>query len=624
VSFLFPAGFALSALAIPLVALYFLRLRRRKVRVSSLLPWHALQKSEKLASPFHKFRRNLLLLVQLLLLALLVLAFTRPFFESEEGSFQSVVLLIDTTASMTSRDGSARDASPTRFQRAVAEAERIVDALASTDEVMLVSSGPRTDVVVPFTRDHGVVERALGQLEVTEAEGGLEEGLRLALSLARSRPEVEVVVLSDGGPRDLTSVGPIGNAQLRFVRVGEGDQNAGIVALDLRRSPVSELEQQLFVTVRSFGTQSVSGSLEVYLEGDLVGLKTEELPPEVPVSMVFDLPPGKTGLLKVHLDSKPDLMPADDTAWAVVGDVASRRVLLVGGDALLARILAHDPRVRASHISASAVTPELLAQHDAVLFAGAVPDGVDGLDYAVLGPWPGSPVTFGGQVDGPRLTGWQRTHPTLRFVRWDDVIIGRAQQVADRGGLATIVDGEHGPLVLAGQRAGGRVVQLAFDPLQSDLPLRVAWPIFVMNIVGFLTEDPNGGGQTSHPTGAPFVAPIPSDLPADTAARVSGPASVEAIVSEGTVRVPHPDRVGVYDVAVGGTHLRFAANLLSASESRIRPRSALFDSDTLAGGAVAVEASAAMSRRDLWRPLLLAAMGLIVLEWLLWNLRRVA
>jgi Ca-activated chloride channel family protein len=622
VSFLFPAGFALSALAIPLVALYFLRLRRRKVRVSSLLPWHALQKSEKLASPFHKFRRNLLLFLQLLLLALLVLAFTRPFLESEAGSFQSVVLLVDTTASMTARDG---EGAPTRFDRAVAEAGRIVDALGSGDEVMLVSSGPRTAVVVPFTRDHSAVGRALSGLSVTEAEGGLEEGLRLALSLARSRPEVEVVVLSDGGPRDLASVGPTGNAQLRFVRVGTGDTNAGIVALDLRRSPVSELEQQLFVTVRSFGTQAVNGSLEVYLDNDLVGLKTEELPPEVPVSMVFDLPPGKTGLLKVHLDSKPDLMPADDTAWAVVGDVASRRVLLVGGDALLARILANDPRVRASQVSAAAVTPVLLAQHDAILFAGAVPDGVDGLDYAVLGPWPGSPVRFGAQVDGPRLTGWQRTHPTLRFVRWDDVIIGRTHQVTDRGGLATIVDGEHGPLVLAGQRAGGRVVQLAFDPLQSDLPLRVAWPILVMNIVGFLTEDPVGGGTTTHPTGAPFTAPVPADLPEGTLASVSGPATVEAIVSEGTVRVPHPDRVGIYDVTVGGSRVRFAANLLSESESRIRPRSSLFDADGgLDGGTAAVEASAAMSRRELWRPLLLAALGLIVLEWLLWNLRRVA
>jgi len=74
VDLLSPAGLALGALAGPLIALYFLRIRRRRVRVSSLLPWHALQKSERLASPFQRFRRHLLLLLQLLALLLLTLA----------------------------------------------------------------------------------------------------------------------------------------------------------------------------------------------------------------------------------------------------------------------------------------------------------------------------------------------------------------------------------------------------------------------------------------------------------------------------------------------------------------------------------------------------------------------
>ena len=54
--FLTPMGLLLGLLSVPLVALYFLRLRRRKVRVSSLLPWHAVKRSEHLASPFQRFR----------------------------------------------------------------------------------------------------------------------------------------------------------------------------------------------------------------------------------------------------------------------------------------------------------------------------------------------------------------------------------------------------------------------------------------------------------------------------------------------------------------------------------------------------------------------------------------
>lgn len=614
-NFLFPAGLALSGLAVPLVALYFLRLRRRKVRVSSLLPWHALQKSEQLSSPFHRFRRNLLLLVQLLLLALLVLAFARPTLETGSAEFRSVVLLVDTSASM-----GATDTAPNRLARAVAEADRIVSDLGPGDEVMVVSAGPRTAVVLPFTRDNAAARSALADLVVTEAEGGLVEGMELAASLARSRSQVQIVVLSDGGPEDLPAITGISAEDVQFVRIGESDTNAGIVALDLRRSPVSELDRQLFVTVRSFGSEPVDGAVEVYLDDGLLALRNTRLDPEVPVSMVFDLPLSAEGVLKVHLDVDPDQLPADDTAWAVLSTLGAREILLVGGDALLARILANDPRIRASRIAPAAATPEILAAADAVLFAGAVPEGVDGLDYAVLGPFPGTPIGLGDPVKAPRITGWQRTHPILRFTRWDDVVVGTARTVTDKGGLSTLVDAEHGPLVLAGQRNGGRVVQLAFDPLESDLPLRVGWPILVMNIVGWLTEDPLGGEASQARTGTPFVQHL-GEADARAIPTVRGPGPAEAVVTGGTLRVTRTDRVGVYDVTAGGTRLRFAANLLSERESRIRPRSAL----GLVGSAgEPVRASLAVSRRELWRPLLIAAAALLVLEWLFWNLRRTA
>jgi Ca-activated chloride channel family protein len=198
------------------------------------------------------------------------------------------------------------------------------------------------------------------------------------------------------------------------------------------------------------------------------------------------------------------------------------------------------------------------------------------------------------------------------------VLIGATHRVVDAAGLATIVDGEHGPLVLAGQRDGGRVVQLAFDPLESDLPLRVGWPILVMNTVGWLTADATSGESNAIRTGEALVRRI-SDADAEATPILTGPAG-EVSVSEGTLRVSGVDRVGTYEVNVGSTEIRFAANLLSEDESRIRPRDALASE----GSPEVIEASVAVARRELWRPLLLGALIVLVGEWLLWNLRRVA
>ncbi len=611
-----PTALALGLLAIPLIAMYFLRLRRRKVRVSSLLPWHAVKQSEQLASPFHKFRRHLLLLLQLLLLALLVLALARPWVQSSEVPAHSMVLVIDTSASM-----GATDVEPNRLGHALLQAGELIDALAVGDEAMIVDAGASVEVVTPFTRDKGALRLGLSRLHHREVAADLEAGMRLAMSLARSRPDVEVVVLSDGGPSELSTISA-GGIPVRYVAQGRSSHNAGIVALDVRRSPLSDLEQQLFVTVSNFGDRQGPGTVEVYLDGAPLKVETRPLPPGEQVPLVVDLPAGASGLLKVVLAWPGDVLAADDVAYAVIDEATTSDVLLVGGDALLARILASDPRIEATRVAVSGATPELLAAADAVLVAGDVPDGLEGLDYAVLGPFAGSPVGFGPVEKAPGVVGWNRSHPLLRYTSWDRLIVSEGRPVVDRNGLVPVVDGTLGPLVLAGERDGGRVVQLAFDPLRSDLPLKVSWPVFVLNTVGWLTEDRGGlGGAGAVATGRPWVHAVGSGVSGTPS--VEGPtgSSPQVRLDEGTLRASGLDRVGVYTVKVGPVQSRFAANLLSEGESQVRPRL-----DLVLGqeGDGPVHQASMLGRRELWRPLLFAALLLLLLEWAAYHRRRVA
>lgn len=613
-TFLAPWGLLLGALAAPLVALYFLRVRRTRLKVPSLLLWQELAKTEKLATPFQKFQRNWLLLLQLLLLALLALAMARPAVRSEAAPIRSVVLVVDTSASMGATDGS-----PTRLADALLGAGNLVGQLGSNDEAMLIVAGAVTEVAVPFTRDHGQIHGALNDIEVTEADGSLREGVELALSLARSRPDVEVVIFSDGGGADLADV-PNNGVSVRFVPTGVGNENAGIVALDLRRSPASDLDRQLFVTVEQYGNQPVDATVEVYLDEKLVGLRTDKVTPEAPVSMVFDLPPGAEGILEARLDSPGDLLPADDRAWAVVSKAGERRVLLVGVDKLTARVLAADPRFDLQVASSAAVTPAMLATFDAAVYGGPVPEAAEGTSYLVLEPVSGGPVKFGEWVDHPSVLGWRRTHPVMRFVEWDGVVVSRAKRVADQGGLAVITEADTGALVLAGDRAGGRVVQMAFDPFETDLPLRVAWPVMVLNAVGWLTEGSDDDGARILAAGAPYVRRLPEGAPTDV--KVTGPdGAVEAQISDGVLRVRDTTKLGVYEVELAGQTSTFAVNLLSPRESRIAPRGTL----TLADGAP-IEASQAsmVGRKEIWRELLLVALGLLLLEWFAWNRRKTA
>ena len=99
-----------AAIAIPsLLILYFLKLRRREMAVSSTLLWKKAIQDLQVNAPFQKLRRNLLLLLQILLLLFLLLALSRPVMHYTPGAGKITVILIDRSASMAANGSDWRE-----------------------------------------------------------------------------------------------------------------------------------------------------------------------------------------------------------------------------------------------------------------------------------------------------------------------------------------------------------------------------------------------------------------------------------------------------------------------------------------------------------------------------------
>src|SRR5574341_1136278 len=103
-SFLTPLALIGGLIAIPIILLYMLRLRRREVVVSSTYLWRQVVQDQEANTPWQRLRRNLLLLLQLLILALLLIALARPFMTVQVVSSGQTALLLDASASMNATD----------------------------------------------------------------------------------------------------------------------------------------------------------------------------------------------------------------------------------------------------------------------------------------------------------------------------------------------------------------------------------------------------------------------------------------------------------------------------------------------------------------------------------------
>src|SRR5262245_14599824 len=95
----------LGLLFVPaVVAMYLLRLRRTPTVVPSTLHWQRLAADVEANAPWQKLRRSLLFLLQLLLVVVLALLAARPFLERPAGLARDLVVIIDTSASMSATD----------------------------------------------------------------------------------------------------------------------------------------------------------------------------------------------------------------------------------------------------------------------------------------------------------------------------------------------------------------------------------------------------------------------------------------------------------------------------------------------------------------------------------------
>jgi len=189
----------------------------------------------------------------------------------------------------------------------------------------------------------------------------------------------------------------------------------------------------------------------------------------------------------------------------------------------------------------------------------------------------------------------------MRYVDLSNVTIGEALRLEPRGG-EVLAEGDT-PVIWAHEGDGVRAVVVAFPLDQSDLSLRVAFPIFLSNALSWL-----GGAERIASAGDTVTIPSGSI----TEAIVTSPdgLSRRQAASDGRVVLPTIDRVGVYTVRVGDRELRLAVNP-AAEESVIAPLS------PRNGRSEAVVDDSERSR-DAWRLFLTMALVVLLAEWMLW------
>ncbi len=612
-SLISPLNLLFAGLLGAIVLLYMLRLKRRERVVPSNLLWQSAIRDSQANAPWQKLRSSLLMWLQLAFLALAVFALARPAIKVFAAGGQTVAIVIDGSASM-----GATDVSPSRFGDARGRAAKLINGLASGDSGTVLLAGARTRVLAPLTAEKNALKRAVDNAQKTDTSSDLRESIVLAASLLRDKKNPQIYVFSDGAAPALQDL-DVGKVGLQFVKIGNANDNLAITAMDARRDYGGTNNAQVFATVSNFGDAPKTINLELSRDGSLITVRPMKVPAATVkegvksagvASELFDDLKFDAGLFSVKFDDK-DALPSDNTAWANLDAPRQLSVLLVGENAFLERALNLDPNVKV-FVGA----PPEGRDFDVVVCNGTVPANLPDANQILFNViTPLAPVEKIGIAPQPGVADYERNHPVTRYAPWNDVRFVESQAVKLQPWGQTIVEAERTPLIVAGEKNGKRVVWCGFDLLNTDLPLKVAFPIFITNSLRWLTSprglDANNEGATLRTGGA-----VPLFAPEDVRTiNITGPEGFKTSVpnrGDGTpVLFDGATRVGQYTASGEGWKQTFAVSLLDKRESDIAPRDALKIGEKKQ---VAAENSA-RANKELWGYIIAAALALLGLEW---------
>jgi hypothetical protein len=607
--------FLAGALAVGLPLWLHLLQRQNPVK----LPFSSLMFMEKRQQSSLKERRLrylLLLASRLALLVLLALAFSKPVWDRPPAAVLGRIatlhlVVLDTSLSMSYGN---------RWQRAVTEAEAIVDGMQGGDRAQIIATGPGVQVLTPISAEKSELKTAIGTLKPTSSRNSYGEMAEAVRSLAAERElPVEVHLISDfqqsampGRFSDLT----LPTAALMTPHnVAEPDAaNWAIESIKGTTRLFGARKPRLEATVAGFAPAEATRRLTLSMNGQRVANQQVTVPAAGRATVTFEGFDAPKGYSRIEIALEPgDELPADDKRLITIDNSDPEPILFVTADRRERDVLYYRAALDASSEAVFGVESVSPGEADRIVpdrfalvvlsdiaqlsttFAGRLEAYVQagGAVFIAVGPKIAAegkaplsslriemPRAAGGSTDRFQLAGEvEVSHPALGHVeRLRGVKFFRHALLwttADDDVLMRLSDGS--PLLIEHKLGEGRLMLLAssLDNIWNDLPVHPVFVPLMAETARYLSDMEEGAAQ----------AVVDSVL--ELRRRRSSASSVQAFDPQGeralslgeslTEQMLPLTQLGFYELRRSGATELVAVNP-DARESNLRP----MEADTLA------------------------------------------
>ena len=598
--------------AIPLlIIIHRLKPKPRPVDVTNLFLWNQVIQEKSRNLSFERFKKNLPLLLQILMVILAALALANPIRTIQTAPKGNLILVMDTSASMKTSTGSGM-----RFDLAREKALKLIAERDRGQKILIVEAGKKATVKSGYMDNTGAAQDIVKKLQPSDAAVNLEPAVYLALSFVDPAKEDLVHLITDGAGKDFSTL-VRSHPKIRPIVITGGKQNVGITKFEFRQQVDHGDQYEFMLEIKNFDHLPVKFPVRLSIDRGVLFERSIAFEAQEKKLLIIPYSGLINGIARATLEIEDDFS-VDNRSYLSLNAAKEIWVLLVSkGNHFLKRLLDAYPNFRVNSVKEIIPSswPEQTARHDIVIVDRMNFPATDRGNFLLIDAYsPSIPLIETGRIRLPKILTWDRKSPLMANVNLKGLIIEEGAQLQAARQLQPVVESDRAGLMYAFEENGLRVVHFGFDFTRSDLPLKVAFPVMMSNIFNWLNPHKLEFSILQTRAGEPFDIYLKPQT--DTLyTRAPYEKWEKHPVKMNPFTYQNTGKVGIYTIAESGKERYFTVNLADEPESDINPTAIENLPDQSESTRVAQKVS---TQQPLWMILVFMVCTTLVVEWYAW------
>jgi hypothetical protein len=609
--FLYPSMLIALGLIPVLLLIHALRPKPKQVDVTNLFLWQEILRERGGSMTLKRIKNNLPLLFQILIVILGALALARPvwwYFTQHKGD---MILVVDTSASMKTQV-----ASDTRFDLAKEKALELIDQRENNQKILIIEAGSEPILKSGFLEDTTQARNLVKSIKPSDAPGTLEKAIYLALSFVDPAEDDTIYLITDGAGSDFLKLLQI-HHKITPIIVSGGEKNIGITKFEFRQDLDYYNVYEIMLEVKNFTTDPIECPIHLSIDGTTIvdtQITFDALEEQL---LIFPYSGLITGIAKAELEIKDDFT-VDNAAYLSLNTSKDIWVLLASqGNYFLEKLLEAYPNFLINTVREIIPSSwqEHVTEHDIVIVDRMDFPATEKGNFLLIDAYsPSIPVAKTGQVDFPDILDWDKKNPLMADVNISGLTIEQAAKLQADSLLSPVIESSQTGLMYTYNNDSMRAVLLGFDITKSNLPLKVAFPVMMSNIINWLNPHKLSFSALQTKAGEPYDVHLHLQTKEFSTRTPDGKWEQHEVTSN-PFTYNNTQQAGIYTVLENKKTRYFTVNLVDESESDItvpaidvssRPSDEVLDSEQIA------------TQQPLWTFFLVAGLAMMMVEWYVW------